>query len=289
MDVSSANTNQTSLVEDGLSGASKYTVAQTEPTVKPDPVEPTGLPMKRREEIQDALTADLNGGRTLGDNEKTADTGVQDRNSRESDDTHQIYNWNIKKSALAGGGPAQSPIPSGGSSADFISSIQQPEPTVKADSVEPTGLPMKRREEIQDALTAGLNGGRTLGDNEARTGLPLPTEVESQLQALEALTTPMEDGDDVANTIRKYMGEEAALYWLEHKNDDAEGAEDGDLFSRPTPDNSGAVADEAGDVVGTRATEKLGVRIEGGIADMSDVQAARQAQWGLDVAQRTSR
>lgn len=151
---------------------------------------------------------------------------------------------------------------------------------------QPTGLPMKRREEIQDALTAGLNGGRTLGDNEARTGLPLPTEVESQLQALEALTTPMEDGDDVANTIRKYMGEEAALYWLEHKNDDAEGAEDGDLFSRPTPDNSGAVTDEAGDVVGTRATEKLGVRIEGGIADMSAVQAARQAQWGLDVAQK---
>lgn len=189
VDVSSANTNQTSLVEDGLSGTSKYTVAQTEPTVKPDPVEPTGLPMKRREEIQ-------------------------------------------------------------------------------------------------DALTAGLNGGRTLGDNEARTGLPLPTEVESQLKALEALTTPMEDGDDVANTIRKYMGEEAALYWLEHKNDDAEGAEDGDLFSRPTPDNSGAATDEAGDVVGTHATEKLGVRIEGGIADMSAVQAARQAQWGLDVAQK---
>ena len=158
-------------------------------------------------------------------------------------------------------------------------------PLPKSD-FQPEGLPMKRREEIQDALTAGLNGGRTLGDNEARTGLPLPTEVESQLQALEALTTPMEDADDVANTIRKYMGEEAALYWLEHKNDDAEGAEDGDLFSRPTPDNSGAVTDEAGDVVGTRATEKLGVRIEGGIADMSAVQAARQAQWGLDVAQK---
>lgn len=189
VDVSSANTNQTSLVEDGLSGTSKYTVAQTEPTVKPDPVEPTGLPMKRREEIR-------------------------------------------------------------------------------------------------DALTAGLNGGRTLGDNEARTGLPLPTEVESQLKALEALTTPMEDGDDVANTIRKYMGEEAALYWLEHRNDDAEGDEDGDLFSRPTPDNSGAATDEAGNVVGTHATEKLGVRIEGGIADMSAVQAARQAQWGLDVAQK---
>lgn len=165
--------------------------------------------------------------------------------------------------------------------------MTQAEQTVtEPDPVEPTGLPMKRREEIQDALTAGLNGGRTLGDNEARTGLPLPTEVESQLQALEALTTPMEDGDDVANTIRKYMGEEAALYWLEHKNDDAEGAEDGDLFSRPTPDNSGAVTDEAGDVVGTHATEKLGVRIEGGIADMSAVQAARQAQWGLDVAQK---
>lgn len=166
------------------------------------------------------------------------------------------------------------------------SSIRESGAGVKPDPVEPTGLPMKRREEIQDALTAGLNGGRTLGDNEARTGLPLPTEVESQLQALEALTTPMEDGDDVANTIRKYMGEEAALYWLEHKNDDAEGAEDVDLFSRPTPDNSGAVTDEAGNVVGTHATEKLGVRIEGGIADMSAVQAARQAQWGLDVAQK---
>lgn len=166
------------------------------------------------------------------------------------------------------------------------SSIRESGAGVKPDPVEPTGLPMKRREEIQDALTAGLNGGRTLGDNEARTGLPLPTEVESQLQALEALTTPMEDADDVANTIRKYMGEEAALYWLEHKNDDAEGAEDGDLFSRPTPDNSGAATDEAGNVVGTHATEKLGVRIEGGIADMSAVQAARQAQWGLDVAQK---
>lgn len=159
--------------------------------------------------------------------------------------------------------------------------VAQTEPAVK-----PEGLPLPRKESLQEALTASVTGGRTLGDNEARTGLPLPTEVESQLQALEALTTPMEDADDVANTIRKYMGEEAALYWLEHKNDDAEGAEDGDLFSRPTPDNSGAATDEAGNVVGTHATEKLGVRIEGGIADMSAVQAARQAQWGLDVAQK---
>lgn len=219
------------------------------------------------------------------ENKKNADTGVQDRTNRGSGDT------GAGAASFTGAyqvSDAGAPDLTAKTELELTpnSSIRESGAGVKQDPVEPTGLPMKRREEIQEALTAGLNGGRTLGDNEARTGLPLPTEVESQLQALEALTTPMEDGDDVANTIRKYMGEEAALYWLEHRNDDAEGAEDGDLFSRPAPDNSGAATDEAGNVVGTHATEKLGVRIEGGIADMSAVQAARQAQWGLDVAQK---
>lgn len=154
----------------------------------------------------------------------------------------------------------------------------------KTAETQPTGLPMQRREEIQDALTASVNGGRTLGDNERRTGLPLPTEVESQLQALEALTQEQEDASDVANTIRKYVGEDAANYWLEHRNESDEEAEP--LNQRPTPEHSGAVTDEEGNVIGTKAMAKLGVRIEGGIADLTKVQRAREAQWGLDVTNR---
>ena len=162
--------------------------------------------------------------------------------------------------------------------------VAQAESAVKPNPVEPTGLPMQRREEIQDALTASLNGGRTLGDNERRTGLPLPTEVESQLQALEALTQEQEDASDVANIIRKYVGEDAANYWLEHRNESNEEAEP--LNQRPTPEHSGAVTDEEGNVIGTEAMAKLGVRIEGGIADLTKVQRAREAQWGLDVTNR---
>lgn len=146
---------------------------------------------------------------------------------------------------------------------------------------------MRRQEALQDAFTASLNGGRTLGDNEARTGMPLPSEVERQLQATEMLAGDMdEDVSDVANIIRKYVGPEAANYWLEHRNDG--GVEAEPLSNRPTPDNSGAVY-EGGKAVGTKATEKLGVRIEGGIADLSKVQKAREAQWGLDVANRQIR
>ena len=159
--------------------------------------------------------------------------------------------------------------------------VAQAESAVKPNPVEPTGLPMQRREEIQDALTASVTGGRTLGDNERRTGLPLPTEVESQLQALEALTQEQDDDAEVAEIIRRYEGEEAALFWLKHKDDAV--TEEADSDERPWPEFSGAVTDEAGNVIGTRAMAKLGVRIEGGIADLTKVQRAREAQWGLDV------
>ena len=158
-------------------------------------------------------------------------------------------------------------------------SINESEPNVK-----PEGLPMARRETLQDAMTASLNGGQTLGDNERRTGMPLSSEVESQLQAIEMLTGDMdEDVSAVANIIRKYAGPEAASFWLEHRNDSDTEAES--MNDRPTPENSGAVYED-GRVVGTKATEKLGVRIEGGIADLTKVQKAREAQWGLDETNR---
>lgn len=72
---------------------------------------------------------------------------------------HQIYNWNIKKSALAGGGPDQSPIPSGGSSADFNTSIQQREPAVK-----PVDLPMYGQEK-KDAVKISQPAGTPTGES----------------------------------------------------------------------------------------------------------------------------
>lgn len=158
-------------------------------------------------------------------------------------------------------------------------SVAQPEPAVK-----PQGLPMMRQESLQDALQASVTGGRTLGDNERKTGLPLPSTVESQLQAIQELTQEQEDASAVANTIRKYVGEEAANWWLEHRNDD--GPDAGEVNARPTPEHSGAVTDEEGNVIGTEATAKLGVKVEGGIADLTKVQKAREAQWGLDVTNR---
>ena len=183
---------------------------------------------------------------------KDASTGVQDRGGREN------------------GGTGASVA-----SSDF--SIQAIEPAVK-----PEGLPLPRQKSLQEALTASVTGGRTLGENERRTGLPLPSAVEGQLEALETLTTTLDNDDYDVNVIRKYMGEDAALYWLEHKDEEAGDLETG----RPKPEQSGAVADEQGNVVGTQATEKLGVRIEGSLADMGKVQKAREAQWGLDAANK---
>ena len=152
--------------------------------------------------------------------------------------------------------------------------------------VKPSGLPMRRQESLQNAMEASLQGGRTLGDRERKTGVPLPTEVGNQLQAVEMLSGQLpEDKSQIANTIRKYVGEDAALYWLE-KGD--EGFDDVQS-ERPTPERSGAVTDEEGNVIGTEATEKLGVRIEGSIANMGAVQKAREAQWGLDVTERQIR
>lgn len=203
---------------------------------------------------------------------------------------HQIYNWNIKKSALAGGGPDQSPIPSGGSSADFNTSIQQREPAVK-----PVDMPMLTAEErakqgIGTALEASLTGAETLGQKEQRTGSPLPSVVESQLEALAAMMPDyQEDLMDTAETIRKYQGEEAALAFLKQQREGQTQEAGAEQNLRPTPENSGAVTDEQGNVVGTRATQKIGLKVESPIADMTAVQKAREAQWGLDVTQKQIR
>lgn len=117
--------------------------------------------------------------------------------------------------------------------------VAQPEPAVK-----PSGLPMEREESLQDAITTSVTGGRALVDNERKTGLPLPSTVESQLQAQEELTAEAEDASAVANTIRKYVGEEAANYWLEHQNED--GTDAAEINNRPTTERSGAVADDQG-------------------------------------------
>lgn len=123
-------------------------------------------------------------------NKKDASAGVQDRTNRGSGDT------GAGAASFTGAyqvSDAGAPDLTAKTELELTpnSSIRESGAGVKPDPVElPSvdtgksgeGLPMKRREEIQDALTAGLNGGRTLGDNEARTGLPLPTEVESQLQ-----------------------------------------------------------------------------------------------------------
>lgn len=155
-----------------------------------------------------------------------------------------------------------------------------PETNAKASGED--GLPLPRQESLKQAHKESVGASKNLGQVEKETGLPLPTEVQGQLAQLEALTTPLDNDDYDVNVIRKYMGEDAALYWLEHKNEEAGDLETG----RPKPEQSGAVTDEQGNVVGTQATEKLGVRIEGSLADMGKVQKAREAQWGLDAANK---
>ena len=207
-----------------------------------------------------------------------------------SDDTHQIYNWNIKKSALAGGGLVNDQLPPNGSSADFNTSVQQKEPDVK-----PVDLPMLTAEErakqgIGTALEASLTGAETLGQKEQRTGSPLPSVVESQLEALAAMMPDyQEDLMDTAETIRKYQGEEAALAFLKQQREGQTQEAGAEQNLRPTPENSGAVTDEQGNVVGTRATRKIGLKVESPVADMTAVQKAREAQWGLDVTQKQIR
>ena len=194
------------------------------------------------------------------------------------------------KSALAGGGPDQSPIPSGGSSADFNANIQQ-----EGTAVKPVDMPMLTAEErakqgIGTALEASLTGAETLGQKEQRTGSPLPSVVESQLEALAAMMPDyQEDLMDTAETIRKYQGEEAALAFLKQQREGQTQEAGAEQNLRPTPENSGAVTDEQGNVVGTRATQKIGLKVESPIADMTAVQKAREAQWGLDVTQKQIR
>ncbi len=194
------------------------------------------------------------------------------------------------KSALAGGGPDQSPIPSGGSSADFNANIQQDGTAVK-----PVDMPMLTAEErakqgIGTALEASLTGAETLGQKEQRTGSPLPSVVESQLEALAAMMPDyQEDLMDTAETIRKYQGEEAALAFLKQQREGQTQEAGTEQNLRPTPENSGAVTDEQGNVVGTRATQKIGLKVESPVADMTAVQKAREAQWGLDVTQKQIR
>ena len=145
-------------------------------------------------------------------------------------------------------------------------------------------LPLPRQESLKQAYKESVGASKNLGQVEKETGLPLPTEVQGQLAQLEPLVKPMEEDDaEIYELIRRYEGERAANYWLEHKDKAADDTENPNINNRPTPENSGAVTDEKGNVVGTQATEKLGVRIEGSLADMGKVQRARDAQWGLDA------
>ncbi len=143
---------------------------------------------------------------------------------------------------------------------------------------------------IGTALEASLTGAETLGQKEQRTGSPLPSVVESQLEALAAMMPDyQEDLMDTAETIRKYQGEEAALAFLKQQREGQKQEAGAEQNLRPTPENSGAVTDEQGNVVGTRATQKIGLKVESPIADMTAVQKAREAQWGLDVTQKQIR
>lgn len=194
------------------------------------------------------------------------------------------------KSALAGGGPDQSPIPSGGSSADFNANIQQDGTAVKTVDMPMLTAEERAKQGIGTALEASLTGAETLGQKEQRTGSPLPSVVESQLEALAAMMQDyQEDLMDTAETIRKYQGEEAALAFLKQQREGQTQEAGTEQNLRPTPENSGAVTDEQGNVVGTRATQKIGLKVESPIADMTAVQKAREAQWGLDVTQKQIR
>lgn len=194
------------------------------------------------------------------------------------------------KSALAGGGLVNDQLPPSGSSADFNANIQQ-----EGTAVKPEDMPMLTAEErakqgIGTALEASLTGAETLGQKEQRTGSPLPSVVESQLEALAAMMPDyQEDLMDTAETIRKYQGEEAALAFLKQQREGQTQEAGAEQNLRPTPENSGAVTDEQGNVVGTRATQKIGLKVESPIADMTAVQKAREAQWGLDVTQKQIR
>ena len=194
------------------------------------------------------------------------------------------------KSALAGGGLVNDQLPPSGSSADSNANIQQ-----EGNAVKPMDMPMLTAEErakqgIGTALEASLTGAETLGQKEQRTGSPLPSVVESQLEALAAMMPDyQEDLMDTAETIRKYQGEEAALAFLKQQREGQTQKAGAEQNLRPTPENSGAVTDEQGNVVGTRATQKIGLKVESPIADMTAVQKAREAQWGLDVTQKQIR
>ena len=148
----------------------------------------------------------------------------------------------------------------------------------------------RAKQGIGTALEASLTGAETLGQKEQRTGSPLPSVVESQLEALAAMMPDyQEDLMDTAETIRKYQGEEAALAFLKQQREGQTQEAGTEQKLRPTPENSGAVTDEQGNVVGTRATQKIGLKVESPIADMTAVQKAREAQWGLDVTQKQIR
>lgn len=218
---------------------------------------------------------------------KDAGTGVLDRNSRESNDTGARVASSAGADALDQN--RTSPAGSESNAGPNFSVTQQ------GNAVKPVDLPMLTAEErakqgIGTALEASLTGAETLGQKEQRTGSPLPSVVESQLEALAAMMQDyQEDLMDTAETIRKYQGEEAALAFLKQQREGQTQEAGTEQNLRPTPENSGAVTDEQGNVVGTRATQKIGLKVESPIADMTAVQKAREAQWGLDVTQKQIR
>lgn len=150
-------------------------------------------------------------------------------------------------------------------------------PTANAKTGGEDGLPLPRQESLKQAYKDSVSEPPKQKPVQAESGLPLPVELQGQLNLVNA---PTEEDAEIAAIIRRYEGESAARYWLEHKDD---AAEEAGAPERPEPENSGAVTDEQGNVVGTQATEKLGVRIEGSLADMGKVQKAREAQWELDA------
>lgn len=218
---------------------------------------------------------------------KDASTGVLDRNSRESNDTGARVASSAGADALDQN--RTSPAGSESNAGPNFSVTQQ------GNAVKPVDMPMLTAEErakqgIGTALEASLTGAETLGQKEQRTGSPLPSVVESQLEALAAMMPDyQEDLMDTAETIRKYQGEEAALAFLKQQREGQTQEAGAEQNLRPTPENSGAVTDEQGNVVGTRATQKIGLKVESPIADMTAVQKAREAQWGLDVTQKQIR
>ena len=218
---------------------------------------------------------------------KDASTGVLDRNSRESNDTGARVASSAGADALDQN--RTSPAGSESNAGPNFSVTQQ------GNAVKPADMPMLTAEErakqgIGTALEASLTGAETLGQKEQRTGSPLPSVVESQLEALAAMMPDyQEDLMDTAETIRKYQGEEAALAFLKQQREGQTQEAGAEQNLRPTPENSGAVTDEQGNVVGTRATQKIGLKVESPIADMTAVQKAREAQWGLDVTQKQIR